>query len=90
MYESGMDLATATVEGVRLRFRPIMMTSLAFGFGVLPLVITMGAGAGAMNAIGTSVFGGMLSGTALVVFFVPVFYVIIEKLFGKTTNTLTK
>ncbi len=88
LYEGGRDLVHATIEGVRLRFRPIMMTSLAFGFGVLPLVITTGAGAGAMNAIGTSVLGGMISGTVLVVLFVPLFYVIIEKLFGKNNHKL--
>ena len=59
------------------------MTSLAFGFGVLPLVITSGAGAGAMNAIGTAVLGGMVTGTILVVLFAPLFYVLIEKVFGK-------
>ena len=59
------------------------MTSLAFGFGVLPLALTTGAGAGAMNAIGTSVVGGMITGTILVVVFAPLFYVLIEKTFGK-------
>jgi HAE1 family hydrophobic/amphiphilic exporter-1 len=90
MYQEGMDLIEATLEGVRLRFRPIMMTSLAFGFGVLPLALTKGAGAGAMNAIGTSVLGGMISGTVLVVFFIPSFYVIIEKVFGKRSHTAKK
>jgi HAE1 family hydrophobic/amphiphilic exporter-1 len=84
--EQGMDLIKATLEGVRLRFRPIVMTSLAFGFGVLPLAINTGAGAGAMNAIGTSVLGGMISGTVFVVLFAPLFYVIIEKLFNKKVN----
>jgi HAE1 family hydrophobic/amphiphilic exporter-1 len=60
-----------------------MMTSLAFGFGVLPLAMATGAGAGAMNAIGTSVLGGMVTATVLVVVFAPLFYVVIEKLFGK-------
>ena len=55
----------ATLEGAKLRFRPIVMTSLAFGFGVLPLALTTGAGAGAQNAIGTSVLGGMVTGTVL-------------------------
>jgi HAE1 family hydrophobic/amphiphilic exporter-1 len=59
------------------------MTSLAFGFGVLPLALTTGAGAGAQNAIGTGVLGGMVSATVLVVVFAPLFYVLIEKLFGK-------
>lgn len=81
--ENGMALIDATLQGVKLRFRPIVMTSLAFGFGVLPLVITTGAGAGAQNAIGTSVLGGMFTATILVVVFVPLFYVLIEKLFGR-------
>jgi len=81
--ERGMELIEATIEGAKLRFRPILMTSLAFGFGVLPLAITTGAGAGAQNAIGTSVLGGMVSATILVVVFAPLFFVLIEKLFGK-------
>ncbi len=81
--EHGMDLIEATLEGTRLRFRPIIMTSLAFGFGVLPLALTTGAGAGAMNAIGTSVLGGMITGTVLVILFAPLFYVLIQKTFGK-------
>jgi HAE1 family hydrophobic/amphiphilic exporter-1 len=81
--EQGMGLIEATLEGTRLRFRPIVMTSLAFGFGVLPLTIASGAGAGAMNAIGTSVLGGMITGTALVVLFAPLFFVMIQKTFGK-------
>ena len=81
--EEGMGLIEATLEGARLRFRPIVMTSLAFGFGVLPLALATGAGAGAMNAIGTAVLGGMVTGTVLVILFAPLFYVLIEKLFGK-------
>ncbi|PKN05913.1 MAG: hydrophobe/amphiphile efflux-1 family RND transporter, partial [Deltaproteobacteria bacterium HGW-Deltaproteobacteria-7] len=69
--EKGMGLIDATLQGVKLRFRPIVMTSLAFGFGVLPLVIATGAGAGAQNAIGTSVLGGMVTATILVVIFTP-------------------
>ncbi|MBI9075549.1 MAG: efflux RND transporter permease subunit [Desulfatibacillum sp.] len=79
--EEGMDLVSATLEGAKLRFRPIIMTSLAFGFGVLPLVLANGAGAGAQIAIGTSVLGGMVTGTILVTLFTPLFYVIIAKLF---------
>jgi HAE1 family hydrophobic/amphiphilic exporter-1 len=82
--EQGMGLIEATLEGTRLRFRPIVMTSLAFGFGVLPLALAKGAGAGAMTAIGTSVLGGMVTGTALVIFFAPLFFVMIEKSFGKS------
>ena len=84
--EKGMNLIDATLEGARLRFRPILMTSLAFGFGVLPLALTTGAGAGAQNAIGTSVLGGMITATVLVVIFSPLFYVLIEKIFGKQTK----
>lgn len=84
--ERGMGLLEATLEGAKLRFRPIIMTSLAFGFGVLPLAVTTGAGAGAMNAIGTSVLGGMVSATVLVVIFSPLFYVLVERLFGKRTR----
>ncbi|MDD5723796.1 MAG: efflux RND transporter permease subunit [Syntrophales bacterium] len=81
--ERGMGLIDATLEGAKLRFRPIIMTSLAFGFGVLPLALTTGAGAGAQNAIGTGVLGGMVTATVLVVIFAPFFYVLIEKIFGK-------
>jgi HAE1 family hydrophobic/amphiphilic exporter-1 len=81
--EQGMGLIEATLEGTRLRFRPIVMTSMAFGFGVLPLALNTGAGAGAMNAIGTSVLGGMITGTALVILFAPLFFVVIEKTLGK-------
>jgi len=81
--EEGKGLIEATLEGARLRFRPIIMTSLAFGFGVLPLAAATGAGAGAMTAIGTGVLGGMITGTVLVVIFAPLFYVLIERFFGK-------
>jgi HAE1 family hydrophobic/amphiphilic exporter-1 len=81
--EQGMGLIEATLEGARLRFRPIIMTSLAFGFGVLPLAVATGAGAGAQNAIGTSVLGGMVTATVLVIIFAPLFYVLIEMLLGK-------
>ena len=78
--ERGMNLIDATLEGAKLRFRPIIMTSLAFGFGVLPLAISTGAGAGAQNAIGTGVLGGMVTATVLVVIFAPLFYELIEKI----------
>jgi len=78
--KEGMSLREAALTGSRIRFRPIVMTSLAFGFGVLPLALSQGAGAGAMNAIGTSVVGGMITGTVLVIIFSPLFYVIIESL----------
>ena len=87
--EEGMGLIEATLEGAKLRLRPIVMTSVAFGFGVLPLALNTGAGAGAMNAIGTSVLGGMVTGTILVILFTPIFYVLIEKTFGKKSKRET-
>ena len=85
--EKGMGLMEATLQGAKLRFRPIMMTSLAFGFGVLPLALTTGAGAGAQNAIGTGVLGGMVTATVLVIIFAPLFFVLIERYFGKKQKT---
>ncbi len=82
--EEGMGLIEATLEGAKLRLRPIVMTSLAFGFGVLPLVFASGAGAGAQKAIGTGVLGGVVTSTFLVTIFAPLFYVLIERLFGKS------
>jgi len=73
--EHGQDVITATMHAVRDRLRPILMTSLAFGLGVLPLAVATGAGAGAQRAIGTGVFGGMVAGTFLGIFFIPVFFV---------------
>jgi hydrophobe/amphiphile efflux-1 (HAE1) family protein len=81
--EEGMGLIEATVQGARLRLRPIVMTSLAFGFGVLPLAIANGAGAGAQVAIGTSVLGGMVTATFLAIFFIPLFYVFVVQIFGR-------
>ena len=81
LYEKGMGLIEATLEAVRLRLRPIIMTSLAFVFGVLPLAISNGAGSGAQHAIGTGVIGGMISATLLAIFFVPLFFVVVEKIF---------
>ena len=81
--EEGMGLAEATLEGAKLRLRPILMTSLAFGFGVLPLAMASGAGAGAQKAIGVAVVGGVITSTVLVTIFAPLFYVLIEKNFGR-------
>jgi len=81
--EEGMGLIEATLEAARLRLRPILMTSLAFGFGVMPLAFAHGAGAGAQNAIGTAVLGGVVTSTFLVTVFAPLFFVVIEKIFGK-------
>ncbi len=81
--EKGMELVEATMHAVRDRLRPIIMTSLAFGLGVLPLALASGAGAGAQRAIGTGVVGGMLVGTVLGVFFIPLFYVVVQRLFKR-------
>ncbi|EKM0374016.1 efflux RND transporter permease subunit [Cronobacter turicensis] len=83
MEKEGRSLTEATLEAVRLRLRPILMTSLAFILGVLPLVLNRGAGSGAQNAVGTGVMGGMLSATLLAIFFVPVFFVVIRRRFMK-------
>jgi multidrug efflux pump len=74
-YDRGMGLVEATLDAARQRLRPILMTSLAFILGVLPLAISSGAGSGGQNAIGTGVIGGMISATVLAVFFVPMFFV---------------
>ncbi|QSH57892.1 efflux RND transporter permease subunit [Photobacterium damselae subsp. damselae] len=83
LHEKGMGLIEATVEACRMRLRPIIMTSLAFILGVLPLVMSSGAGANSRHAIGTSVMGGMISATVLAIFFVPLFFVLITKLFTR-------
>src|SRR5687768_4022414 len=79
-YAAGVPLTDAALEAARLRFRPIVMTSLAFILGVFPLVVATGAGAASRNSIGTGVFGGMLAATFLAIFFVPLFFVVIGKL----------
>ncbi len=79
-YEQGRGLIESTIHAVNDRLRPILMTSLAFGLGVLPLAVATGAGAGARRAIGTGVVGGMITGTFLGVFFVPLFFVVIQRL----------
>ncbi|WNL47062.1 efflux RND transporter permease subunit [Dyella sp. BiH032] len=81
--EKGMAVLDATLLAVRMRLRPILMTSLAFGLGVLPLALASGAGSGAQRAIGTGVLGGMVAGTALGLFFVPLFFVVVRRWFGK-------
>ncbi|AVV84641.1 multidrug transporter [Shewanella putrefaciens] len=82
-YEKGAGLVEATLHAVRVRLRPILMTSLAFGLGVVPLAISTGVGSGSQNAIGTGVLGGMMSSTFLGIFFVPLFFVIVERIFSK-------
>jgi multidrug efflux pump len=81
LQEQGMDLIEATLEACRLRFRPILMTSIAFIFGVLPLAVSTGAGANSRHAIGTGVMGGMIAATVLAVFLVPVFFVVVRRIF---------
>jgi hydrophobe/amphiphile efflux-1 (HAE1) family protein len=87
--EEGVGLTKATLEAAKLRLRPIIMTSLAFGFGVLPLTLATGAGSGAQRAIGTAVLGGMVTSTLLVILFAPLFYVIIYKAVGKHRKRVT-
>jgi len=83
-FEQGMDLVQATVHAAHQRLRPILMTSLAFILGVLPLAMASGAGSGGENAIGTGVIGGMLAATFLAIFFVPLFFVVMLRLFKVT------
>jgi multidrug efflux pump len=79
----GHELVDATLSAVRIRLRPVIMTSLAFFFGTLPLALTKGAGAAAQNAIGTAVTGGLLSATFIDLIFIPFFFVLISRMFGK-------
>jgi multidrug efflux pump len=81
LYADGMGLVEATLKAVHLRFRPILMTSIAFILGVLPLVLSSGAGSASQRAIGTGVMGGMITATVLAVFFVPVFFVVVRSFF---------
>ncbi len=83
MQKEGKTPIEAIIEAARMRLRPILMTSLAFILGVLPLVISHGAGSGAQNAVGTGVIGGMFAATVLAIYFVPVFFVVVEHLFAR-------
>ncbi len=90
LQEKGEDLLDATLHAAKMRLRPIIMTTLAFGFGVLPLALSTGAGAGSQHSVGFGVLGGVLSATFLGIFFIPVFYVWIRSIFKykpKTINT---
>jgi multidrug efflux pump len=88
MQAEGMPLIEATLTGARLRLRPILMTSLAFILGVMPMAISTGAGAASRHDMGTGVIGGMISATLLAIFMVPVFYVVVRRIFkGKTPHT---
>jgi hydrophobe/amphiphile efflux-1 (HAE1) family protein len=87
LQKEGMGLIEATLQAAKLRLRPILMTSLAFTLGVMPLVVSTGAGAASNNAIGTGVAGGMVSGTILAVFFVPLFYVVVRSLVNRFSRS---
>ena len=87
LHAQGMSLFDAAVEACRMRLRPIIMTSLAFTLGVVPLAIATGAGAGSSHAIGTGVVGGMLTATVLVIFWVPLFYVMVSSIFSRRVVT---
>ncbi|CAH0535674.1 putative efflux pump membrane transporter TtgB [Vibrio stylophorae] len=89
-YEKGASLKEATLHAVRVRLRPILMTSLAFGLGVVPLAISTGVGSGAQNAIGTGVLGGMVGSTFLGIFFVPLFFVVVERIFSKRERQIAR
>lgn len=88
MDKEGKGLIEATLEAVRMRLRPILMTSLAFILGVMPLVISSGAGSGAQNAVGTGVMGGMVTATVLAIFFVPVFFVVVRRRFSRKNEDI--
>ncbi|GAA0481045.1 MULTISPECIES: efflux RND transporter permease subunit [Tatumella] len=87
MDKDGKGLIESTLEAVRMRLRPILMTSLAFILGVLPLAISTGAGSGSQNAVGTGVIGGMVTATCLAIFLVPVFFVVVRRRFGNSKTT---
>ena len=89
-YAEGASLADAALDAARLRFRPIIMTSMAFILGVFPLVVASGAGAASRNSIGTGVFGGMLAATFLAIFFVPLFFVVTGKIARRAKRPVTE
>jgi multidrug efflux pump len=89
-HEAGMSLIDATLEAVRVRLRPIIMTSLAFTAGILPLFFANGAGSGSQHAIGTGLVGGMLSATFLAIFFIPLFFVLVQKIFKADEKHMRK
>ncbi|MGN0901981.1 MAG: efflux RND transporter permease subunit, partial [Succinivibrio sp.] len=90
LYDKGERLTDAVIHAAKLRFRPIMMTSMAFILGVVPLAISSGAGAAGRNEIGICVIGGMLTATVLAIFFVPVFFVLIMRYFTKYVSAEEK
>ncbi len=88
LFDKGMGLKQAVIEASRIRLRPILMTSMAFLLGVLPLVISTGAGANGRHAIGTGVTGGMIAATVLAIFYVPSFFVLVMTYFSKHRHSL--
>jgi multidrug efflux pump len=86
MRQQGMGLIAATIEACRIRYRPILMTSIAFILGVLPLAISSGAGANSRHAIGTGVMGGMVGATVLGILFIPIFFVVVRRLLGDKSD----
>jgi multidrug efflux pump len=88
--QQGMSIFESALEASRLRFRPIIMTSLAFVLGVVPLVTSSGAGAASRHSIGTGVLGGMLAATFLAIFLIPMFYLLVESLADKIGNSRNK
>ena len=83
LHDNGKDLLSATVEAARIRLRPIIMTSLCFILGVVPLAISTGAGSGAQNALGTAVMAGMLTTTGLGIYYTPLFFILVTRLFSR-------
>ncbi len=90
LHDKGQDLLEATLEASRQRLRPILMTSLAFIFGVLPMAISNGAGSASQHAVGTGVIGGMITATILAIFFVPLFFVLVRRRFASNARVHTK
>ena len=86
LMQQGRSLTGAAVEAARLRLRPILMTSIAFGLGVVPLALSTGAGSGSRNAIGTGVLGGTIAATALGIFFIPLFFVVVQYVFKRRSS----
>jgi hydrophobe/amphiphile efflux-1 (HAE1) family protein len=89
LMEQGMSLIDATLEASRIRLRPILMTSFAFTFGILPLAVAHGAGSGAQQAIGTGLIGGVLTATVLAIFYIPLFFVLVQRIFKPKIKTET-
>lgn len=87
--DSGKELFEAVLTAARLRFRPIIMTSLAFSLGVVPLVLSSGAGSGGRRAVGAAVLGGTITGTMLGIFFVPLFFMLIRKTLTRRVKDAT-